>query len=39
MDKYHALSDEVMENLLSQLEELVDNTDMEGCEVEYFSGV
>nr|GAT47888.1 mitochondrial iron uptake protein [Mycena chlorophos] len=37
IERYHALSDETMDNLLHSLEELVDSVGTSGYEVEYHS--
>jgi len=39
MDRYHALADATMTSLLERLEELLDDMDNKGFEVDYHSGV
>lgn len=34
-DRYHRLSDELLEHMCGKLEELADTTDMKGFDVEY----
>ncbi|GAA5807212.1 hypothetical protein MFLAVUS_000567 [Mucor flavus] len=38
-DRYHRLSDEVLEHMCTKLEELVDETDLKGYDVEFNQGV
>ncbi|KAI9252566.1 hypothetical protein EDC94DRAFT_620977 [Helicostylum pulchrum] len=38
-DRYHRLSDEVLEHMCTKLEELVDETDLKGFDVEFNQGV
>ncbi|CAO3652988.1 unnamed protein product [Mucor hiemalis] len=38
-DRYHRLSDELLEHMCGKLEELADTTDMKGFDVEYNQGV
>ncbi|KAK4514421.1 serine/threonine protein kinase, CMGC, CDC2/CDK subfamily [Mucor velutinosus] len=38
-DRYHRLSDEVLDHMVTRLEELADEIEMEGFDVEYNQGV
>ncbi|GAN07349.1 mitochondrial iron uptake protein [Mucor ambiguus] len=38
-ERYHRLSDEVLDHMVTKLEELADETEMEGFDVEYNQGV
>ncbi|KAI9364528.1 hypothetical protein BD770DRAFT_378316 [Pilaira anomala] len=38
-ERYHRLSDEILEHMCSKLEELVDETDLKGYDVEFNQGV